>query len=384
VTHQPPVGQRHAVPTAVALLGAYALSRLMVFAAMEVVNTLQLGGARCGDAVARPIVGFDALARCWDSRWFLNTAQQWYPAGLPAPGEQSTLAFFPGYPALIAGGSALGLPPLVVAVTFSLLFGALATLGVWQLAGCVTPPDVAVRAALLFCFFPGAVVLSWAYSEALSTALVAACLVLLYRHRWEAAGLAAAAAGATRLDVGLGVTVAAACAAVLAIRRDGEWRALWAALLAPLGVVAFWLFLWWRTGSPRAWTIAQDRGWDQHMDAGSHAVRTIWRVLSHPVSSPTSILQLVTLILLVAALVCFWQLRAPAPWVAYTAAMILVLVVSNQVGFRPRAILLLLPLFVAAAWRLPAAVVPWVVGGFAVLQTLAVVMYLGVPLIIPP
>jgi len=372
------------VPTAVALLGAYALSRLMVFAAMAVVNTLQLGGARCGDAVARPIVGFEALARCWDSQWFLTTAQQWYPAGLPAPGEQSTLAFFPGYPALIAGGSALGLPPLAVAVTLSLLFGALATLGVWQLALCVAPPDVAVRAALLFCFFPGALVLSWAYSEALSTALVAACLVLLHRHRWMAAGVAGAAAGATRLDVGLGVTVAAACAAVLAIRRDGEWRAVWAAVLAPLGVVGFWLFLWWRTGSPRAWTIAQDRGWDQHMDAGSHALRTVWRVLSHPVSSPTSVLQLLTLLLLVAALVCFWQLRAPAPWIAYTAAMILVLMVSNQVGFRPRALLLLLPLFVAGAWRLPAAAAPWVVGGFAVLQTLAVVMYLGVPLIIPP
>jgi hypothetical protein len=372
------------VPSAVLLLGAYTLSRLMVFVATEVVNALSLSGARCGDDVARPIVGYEALARCWDTKWFLSVAQDWYPTGLPAPGQESTLAFFPGYPALIAGGSAVGLPPLVAAVALALLFGALATLGVWQLARCVAPPEVAFRAALLFCFSPGALVLSWGYSEALAATLVAACLVLLHRHRWVGAGMVAAAASATRIDVGLGVTVAATCAAALAIRRDGEWRAVWAVLLAPLGAVAFWWFLWWHTGSPRAWTIAQDRGWDQHMDFGWYNLRSVWWVVRDPAASATSVLELATLFLLVVALVCFWQRRVPAPWVAYTGTMLLVLGVSSQVGFRPRGLLLLLPLFVATAWRLPAAVLPWVVGGFAVLQALTVVIYLGVPHVVPP
>ena len=87
---------------------------------------------------------------------------------------------------------------------------------VWRLARCVAADDVAVRAAVLFCCFPGAVVLSWGYSEALAAALVAGCLVALHRRRWLLAGLAAAAGGATRLDVGLGLLVATAAAAARA------------------------------------------------------------------------------------------------------------------------------------------------------------------------
>ena len=379
-----PVNQRRTIPTAVLLLGAYALSRLLVLGATEAINALTLGGATCGNTVARPIHGYAALAHCWDTEWFLRVAQQGYPGGLPAPGQQSTLAFFPGYPALIAAGSALGLPPVAAAVAISLLFGALATLGVWRLARCVASPEVAVRAALLFCFFPSALVLSWGYTEALAATLVAACLVLLFRHRWVAAGVVAAAAGTTRFDVGLGLSVAATCAAGLAIRRDGEWRAVWTVLLAPLGVVGFWVFLWWHTGSPRAWTIAEKRGWDQHMDFGKGSLHSIWWAARDPAGSAGNVVELLTLFLMIAALVCLWQTQAPAPWVAYTFVLLFVFLTSSLVGFRPRGFLLLLPLLVAAAQRLPAAVVPWVVGGFAVLQALSVVIFLGVPDVLPP
>jgi len=270
------------------------------------------------------------------------------------------------------------------------VLGALATLGVHRLARCVADDDVALRAALLFCCFPGAVVLSWGYSEALAIALVAGCLLALHRKAWLLAGVAAAAGGATRLDIGLGLAAAAAAAAVLAWRRDGERRAVLAPALAPLGAVAFWLFLWQRTGSPRAWTIAQDRGWDQHMDFGSHAVKTIGRVATHPFRSPTSTVQLLTILAFAAglALLAAWVRRAPreaaVPWLAYTGVMVAVMLVSNQVGFRPRALLLLLPLFVAAAVRLPARATAATAAGFAVGQALLLVLYLGAPLIFPP
>jgi hypothetical protein len=388
---------RRRPPTWALVLGAYALTRLAVFAATAVVAALDLGGARCGDAVPRPIVGLAALSRCWDTRWFVETATRWYPPALPADGEQTTLAFLPGYPALVAAVHALGVPPVGAAIAVSLALGGLATLGVWQLARCVAPEDVAVRAAVLFCCFPGAVVLSWGYSEALAAALVAGCLVALHRRRWLLAGLAAAAGGATRLDVGVGLLVATAAAAAIAWRRDGGRRErlapLAAPLLAPLGAVAFWAFLWSRTGSPRAWTIAQDRGWDQHMDFGTHAVNTIGRVLAHPVRSPTSVVQLLTIVALATGLaaLAWWARRAPreaaVPWVAYTLVMLAVTLASNQVGFRPRAVLLLLPVFVAvavASSRLPRAAAAWTAGAFAVSQVLLLVLYLGAPLIFPP
>jgi 4-amino-4-deoxy-L-arabinose transferase-like glycosyltransferase len=378
------------------VLGAYALTRLAVLAATGVVSALHLTGPRCGHAMPVPIRGVADLAMCWDTRWFVATATQWYPAALPAPGEQTTLAFFPGYPALVAAVHWLGVPAVWSAVLVSLVLGGVATLLVWRLALCVAPPDVAVRAAVLFCCFPGAVVLSWGYSEALAAALVAGCLVALHRRRWLVGGLVAAAAGATRVDVGLGLFLAAVAAAVVAWRRDGERRAVVAPVVAPLGTLGVWALLWWRTGSPRAWTLAQERGWDQHMDFGTHAVNTVGRVLTHPFRSPTSVVQLVTLVLLVCLLGCLaWfargalrdggeAARAVPPWVAYTAVMVLVTLASNQVGFRPRAVLLLLPAFVAAAVRLPRAATPWVAGTLVVSQVLLLVMYLGIPLIFPP
>lgn len=372
------------------VLGAYALTRLAVLAATGVVSALHLTGPRCGHAMPVPIRGMADLAMCWDTRWFVATATQWYPASLPAPGEQTTLAFFPGYPALVAAVHRLGVPAVWAAVLVSLVLGGVATLLVWRLALCVAPPHVAVRAAVLFCCFPGAVVLSWGYSEALAAALVAGCLVALHRRRWALGGLVAAAAGATRVDVGAGLFVAAVAAAVVAWRRDGSRRAVVAPLIAPLGTLFVWVLLWWRTGSPRAWMLAQERGWDQHMDFGTHAVNTVGRVVTNPFRSPTSVVQLLTLLLLVGLLWCLgWyarqaDARVAAPWVAYTAVMVLVMLASNQVGFRPRAVLLLLPTFVAASLRLPRTAFPWVAGALAVAQSLLLVMYLGIPLIFPP
>jgi hypothetical protein len=368
---------------------AYALTRLAVLAATGVVSALHLTGPRCGHAAPLPIRGMGDLARCWDTRWFVATATDWYPASLPGPGEQTTLAFFPGYPALVAAVHGLGVPVVLAAVLVSLVLGGVATVLVWRLARCVAPPAVAVRAAVLFCCFPGAVVLSWGYSEALAAALVGGCLVALYRRRWLAGGLLAAAGGATRVDVGAGLFLACLAAAVVAWRRDGERRAVVAAFVAPLGTVVVWALLWWRTGSPRAWTLAQERGWDQHMDFGTHAVNTVGRVVAHPFRSPTSVVQLLTLVLLVTLLWCLgWFARSRvaevAPWLAYTATMVLVMLASNQVGFRPRAVLLLVPTFVAAAVRLPPRAAPWVAGALAVAQSLLLVMYLGIPLIFPP
>jgi hypothetical protein len=388
-------GPRRPVPAWLLVLGAYALTRLAVLAATGVVSALHLTGPRCGHAMPVPIRGFADLSRCWDTRWFVQTATQWYPSTLPAEGQQTTLAFFPGYPGLVAGVHALGVPALGAAVAVSLVLGGLATLLVWRLARCVAPPDVAMRAAVLFCCFPGAVVLSWGYSEALAAALVAGCLLALHRRRWVLGGVLAAAAGATRVDIGVGLLVAAVAAAAVAW-RGGDRRAVVAPLIAPAGTLAVWALLWWRTGSPRAWMLAQERGWDQHMDFGTHALNTVGRVATNPLRSPTSVVQLGTIVLLVAGLaaLAWWArgslraggdaARAVPPWVAYTAVMVVVMLASNQVGFRPRAVLLLLPVFVAASVRLPRVAAVWTAGTLAVAQALLLVMYLGIPLIFPP
>ena len=119
---------------------------------------------------------------------------------------------------------------LVLGAVFVWLVGVLTR----QLAG----PRAAGRAMVLTALFPGSFVLSFAYSEAVLLALAAACLLMLIRHRWVWAGVLAAVATAGRPNA-IALVVACGLAALVAIWKDREWKALVAPVLAPIGFVAF-------------------------------------------------------------------------------------------------------------------------------------------------
>src|SRR5205807_7473706 len=97
-------------------------------------------------------------------------------------------------------------------------------------------------------FFPGSIVLTPFYTEGLLIALVLGCLLALLHDRWWTAGVLAALATATRPNAVV-IVACCACAAAVAIRRRRDWRPLVAPLLAPTGLLAYFSFLWLRTGS---------------------------------------------------------------------------------------------------------------------------------------
>ena len=72
-------------------------------------------------------------------------------------------------------------------VLVSTVLGGLAVGLVWLLVREVEDEAAATRAAVAFSFFPGAFVLSMAYSEALLVAAAGACLLFLVRRQWVAA-----------------------------------------------------------------------------------------------------------------------------------------------------------------------------------------------------
>jgi hypothetical protein len=369
------------------VLAVYVVSRLLVAAATGVVGALKLSGARCGDEVPRPIEGYAALTRCWDVRWYLQAATAGYPHGLPAGGNgQTTLAFFPGYPATIAAVHALGVSPLVAAVAVSLIAGGIATVLVYRLGLLVSSPAAAERAAVLFAVFPGAVVLSWGYSESLAAAFAAAALLLLHRRCWASAGVVAAVAGTIRADVWLALTAAALVAAWVSV-RDGDRRALLAPALAPLGGLAFVGFVWYWTGSPGTWRQTQSRGWNQHFDWGRGAFGSL-HVFGDPLASPFRVILVTAVIFLAVALVAMVRRPPPRPWTAYVVVLVAISLTSSQVGFRPRAELLLLPAFVAVGDWLSGPtgrrLTPILIAVLATGQALLLVLWLGMPLIPPP
>ncbi|MGZ4590581.1 MAG: mannosyltransferase family protein [Actinomycetes bacterium] len=175
-------------------VGAYVVSRLLV------------GLGVLFAYVAYPSRAPSYFLHRWDSAWYLAIARHGYPAHLNypvglhgAPPRYSPWAFFPLFPLLVrAVHEVTALGYTISAYALNVVIAGLAVLVLWRLARAVAGSEAADRTVLLFCAFPGSVVLSLAYSEALFILLVTLTLLLLVRHRWWLAGLTGALCSLTR------------------------------------------------------------------------------------------------------------------------------------------------------------------------------------------
>jgi hypothetical protein len=168
----------------------------------------------------------------WDASWYRQIAEQGYPDGLPVGADglavQNAWAFYPLYPLLVAGVTAVtGASWAVAAPTVSLLLGAGAVLLVHRTVVVGAPRAVAARpglplaAVLLVSVFPTSVVLQVGYTESLALLLVAATLLLVVSRRYGWACVAVLALGFTRA-VALPMAVVVV---VHALVRRRAWRA---------------------------------------------------------------------------------------------------------------------------------------------------------------
>ena len=324
-------------------LAAYAASRIVTGLAVA------LAAFAAGKPVGEVLV-------TWDGRWYEKIVLHGYPTTVPqgdwsaGTGHrvQSEIAFFPLYPLLvrlvdplIPGG------PSTAGVVVTLICGALATVFVWQLTAWIADRDTANRAAVLFCFSPGAFVLSLVYAEALMLALGAACLLALLQRRWVAAGVLAALASATRPN-GAAFAVACLWAAGVAVWQRREWRALAAPVLAPVGMAAFFAFLWWHTAEPGIWFRVQSDGWGEQVDFGRRNLSEAWAFLRGPLDHPNRLVIGLSLVLVLACVGLLVKVRLPGALNAY-ALTSLTLVLTSHINARPRFVFVAFPLVVALA-----------------------------------
>src|SRR6478736_6951986 len=142
---------------------------------------------------------------------------------------------------------------------------------------------------VLGAMFPGSFVLSFAYTEALLLVFAMGCLWCLMTKHWWWAGVLAALGTATRPN-GLALVLACAVASLLAIRNDRDWRSLAAPLLAPLGFIAFQLWLGQHTGEAGVWFRVQAEAWGEGASYGLTAVRKTFEAFTSPFTSPTNII----------------------------------------------------------------------------------------------
>jgi hypothetical protein len=337
-------------------VGILALTRLV-----QILMLLWLG------AVAGENTGLRGRLLVWDAGWFLRVAVNGYPHGYSYTPDGrldgNGLAFFPLYPMLIRGVSALGLDAGTAAIAVAWIASAGAAVALHLLGTSLYNRRAGWALVAIGCSAPASVVLSMAYSESLFLALVAGMLVAAHRRVWWAAGLLGLAASLTR-PTGLAAAIALAVAALLAVRESirsdnpsGTWRPIVAALVALAGVPAYLGWVGWRVGEIDAWFKIQTAGWGTSFDYGASTLSFLSTTLSSgdgwvPVS--------VALILLAAAAAAAVAL-AGRPWLPLAVyGVIAMVLVYGQAGFyhsKPRlllpVLLTLLPAAVAASRARP-------------------------------
>jgi hypothetical protein len=377
------------VGTAVGILAATRIGQMIML--------LWLG------AVAHDGVGLRGRLLVWDAGWFLRVATEGYPHtfsyGPDGALEGNGLAFFPLYPMLIRGVSALGITAGTAAIAVSWLASIGAAVALHLLGTSLYGKRAGWALVAILCSAPVSVVLSMAYSESLFIALVAGMLVAAHRKVWWAAGLLGLATALTR-PTGAAAAVALAVAAALAVRdsrreraalavrdsrreraalavrdsrreraalavRDsrrertgeGTWQPILAAAVALAVVPAYLLWVGLRVGNLDAWFRIQAAGWGTSFDYGASTVT----FLGNTLSAGDGWIPVSVALLLLAALAAAGVALAGRPWLPLAVyGVIAMVLVYGQAGFyhsKPRlllpVLLTLVPGVLAAARARP-------------------------------
>ena len=125
-----------------------------------------------------------------DVSWYWGVALYWYAPAGHSHVVPVNAAWFPVFPGWLRLWSYVALGnKFVGALLAQIISGGASSVLIWLLASRIRGHWVADRAVILFCAFPGAMMLAGAYSESLGIALVTASLLAAVNRRWLLAGL---------------------------------------------------------------------------------------------------------------------------------------------------------------------------------------------------
>ncbi|WP_030711162.1 membrane protein [Streptomyces griseus] len=327
---------------------------LAVYAAVRALGLLAFWAA--ASAAGKDPLG--PLSGRWDSVWYQRIAEHGYryTVTLPDGSVHSDLAFFPLLPALERAVSTvtpltLGGAGLLVAWTAGLL----AAWGVFAVGSQLRGRRTGVVLAALWGVYPTAFVQSMAYTETLFTALAAWALYAVLKDRWIVAGALCVLAGLTRPSAAALIAALAITAAVTLVREYRDERRVRPVLrrnarmiagvaLAPLGWLAYVVFVAVREGSPVAYFDVQAQ-WGNNIDGG-RALAAFIAGLPWPAA-----LGLCAALGLLGWLVvlCVRQ-RQPLPVLVYAITIVVIsLIGAGYFGSRPRLMMPAFPLLLPPA-----------------------------------
>ena len=185
----------------------------------------------------------------WDVQHFAKLAAD----GYLADSDGTLMAFFPGWPVILALFSQLGVPVAISGVIISTACSAIAAAALYRLGG--------PWAAVAWLFAPTAVFTMVPYTESLFCALAFWAWERARADRWLAAALLTSAACTVRVS-GL-FLVGALLVMIITSAEPAKAKLRRASLmLLPAAVIMmFAIYLYALTGSWTAWYRAQSTGW---------------------------------------------------------------------------------------------------------------------------
>jgi hypothetical protein len=226
----------------------------------------------------------------WDGKWYMQIATQGYQSHFVYRHHElqySSIAFFPAYPMLMAAVHAVtGLSVGKAGILISWVAAPVAAAGIYATLRRFVSENVALCVVALWGSIPVAYIEDLSYTESLYTAFAAWGIYALVRRRWLTAGLLVGLAGLTHSTAVVLIGVVGLSALVEIWKRRGEglaalWRPAAACVLAPAGILGFFLYLWHHTGMVNAWFKSEKAGtWDASFDFGRQAATVLWHQVS--------------------------------------------------------------------------------------------------------
>ncbi len=293
--------------------------------------------------------GWFALWQNWDAVRLAAIAQYGYfgPAGHPVPNQ---VAFFPGFPAALDVVHLFVRQWTVSGLIVSFVAGGVAMVALSRIAELDWLPGSGSRAALFLVVSPAAIFLAAGYTEALFLALAVCGWLAVRSDRWSIAVLLAGLASVVRVN-GLFLCVAVA---VEILRRAGAGRlramATFVPALVPLAAYEFYLHA--RTGSWRAWTHAEQAGWQRQLTNPVDTFKTTWAAgFGHEFTAPINFVFQLEIFAVLAGVIAAVALLLFRRWseAIYVGLTIGALATSIWYESVPRSLLLLWPLWCGLA-----------------------------------
>lgn len=283
------------------------------------------------------------LLNKWDAHYYVDIAR----AGYVGAGDETALAFFPGFPLVVrAVSNLLGTDIAGTAMVLNLFFTIALAAGVMALArqmGLGTRGQVLGAAVVTSA--PMSIVFAMPYTEALFGALAIWSVVMLHGKRWIAAGVLTFLAAFVRLTA---VDLIVVFALMVLCKARRTW---WAWLSVAVSALPVAGYIWWANrhlSGAGGYFGLQEKHWNSGFDGGRATVSWVAETLS----SATNGGYLLSAAVIIAAPICLlaaWG-RLPLPaWLFAAVLMANVLLSDGIMHSRPRLLL-------------PAAVVlvPWV------------------------